>query len=288
MNALASPPPFPTNPAVGDTYCGWTWNGSQWICTQGQQVVIQTFLTSGTYQPSPGCVSLVVETIGAGGGGGGSWEAAAGQINAGAGGGSGGRSRKALPLAMVRGGVIVTIGSGGAGGQPGAANGGDGGATQFGALCVANGGAGGGTQSASVFAPVPGRGALPGVGDVAFAGNSGQPGYWQVWATPTNITAPMPMGGSIAGGVQSEVVAPTTAVNGVPGYANTGAGGGGAVQNQDPGGGAAGGTGGSGICWVMEYCFSFSGGPGGCDPCGGGMARVAAPQGWSGGIDYGD
>lgn len=266
MNA----PPFPTNPSPGDGYCGWTWNGTQWICNQSQQIVVQSFSASGSYIPSPGLVSLVVEVMGAGGGGG-PCAGDAVTVGGGGGGGSGGLSRKALSPALVRGGVIVTVGVGGSGNTT--TNGTAGTATSFGALCVANGG-GGGELNDSVNAwGEGGFGAPVGVGDLAFAGNPGQPGSSQVLGSAVNV-----YGGAggimIGGGTLAQLAGTGLAHPGSNG--GPGAGGSGAAANAvlaaNPGG-----NGGNGLCIVTEYCFAVfsSGGQNGCcPPAGQGVARV--------------
>lgn len=282
MNA----PPFPTNPAPGDTYCGWTWNGTQWICTQGQQIVVQTFTQSGTYQPSPGLLSLVVECIG-GGGNGGAAGGDVGNVAGGGGGGSGGYSRKALSAALVRGGVIVTVGVGGAAAPlPPPANdyAAGGTATGFGALCFANGGGGGGgNASAANIWGWPGLGAPVGVGDVALPGNPGAIGTSQTEPTGSVTNAVGGAGGAIwGGGGTPTLMGVGGASAGNPGT-GPGAGGSGAAQNEFLAT-LGGGLGANGICVVTEYCFADMGWTGGgCAPpsnCAStGMARVAIAGG---------
>ena len=107
MTAAFSPP-FPTNPNVGDTFCGWTWNGSMWVCTSAQFVKIQTFLASGPYMPTPGLLGGVAECWGGGGCGGAAQAVGATDMVGGGGGGSGGYSKTGFAAALVRGGVLVT------------------------------------------------------------------------------------------------------------------------------------------------------------------------------------
>src|SRR5580704_13026830 len=138
-------PPFPVNPQFGQFWNSWVWNGSRWVCTSGSgmRVVTQVFHASAPYSPSPGLVTAVVECVGGGGGGGPCAESTV-TIGGGGGAGSGGYSRVTLAAALVLGGVNVTIGAGGFGGNPlpdGIANAGQ--PTTFGAMCVANGGGGG-------------------------------------------------------------------------------------------------------------------------------------------------
>ena len=117
MNALAAPPPFPTNPTTGEVYCGFVWNGSSWVCQSGGPLlIIQAFTASGTYFPSPGLSFALGEVQGGGGGGGGALGYATasvpGWIMGGGGGGSGMYVRKAVSAALVRGGIPIAIGAG--------------------------------------------------------------------------------------------------------------------------------------------------------------------------------
>ena len=253
MNA----PPFPLNPTVGQRFGQWVWNGGRWVCSPatGVQVVTQVFTASGPYMPSPGLVSVVVETIGGGGGGGGPGQTQATEAIAAGGGGAGGYSRITLPAALVAGGVQVTIGAGGAGalqpasGQP-TNGGGTGGQTSFGAFCVSNGGTGGGLG--------PGIGAPEGVGEIVFAGAPGQGGFFFNFSEFVGTLWTVPGGSSPYGGGPSTtyVVVPGAAISGVGVYPNSGAGGMGGASNMGPAGsGAAGGPGSSGICIVTEYCW---------------------------------
>src|SRR5215475_9738141 len=91
------------------------------------------FTTAGTYTPSPGMVSAIVECVGGGGGGGGAFGNGS---HAGGGGGSGGFSRGLLSATDIGTSQAILIGTGGAAGSGG--NGGAGGVTSFGNLVVAN------------------------------------------------------------------------------------------------------------------------------------------------------
>jgi hypothetical protein len=266
---------FPANPTVGQFWQGYVWNGSMWVCTttNGMQIFTQVFNAAGTYMPSPGLISCVVETIGGGGAGGGVGAPASNESLGGSGGGSGGYSRKTLPAALVLGGVLVTIGAGGDFG-PNTGQAPSGGTTAFGALCVAYGGIGGWAMFPGVTAPQPGGGAPPGIGDVAFPGAAGTAGYWLVFTTAnTNFSAATPLGGHVYGGNANLMIGANTSTAGPSGLPNTGAGGAGACINQmTTPTSAAGGGGGSGLCIVTEYCWADS--AAGCCPPGGG-ARVA-------------
>jgi hypothetical protein len=296
MNALASPPPFPQNPQPGDTYCGWTWNGTMWVCTGSQGIVIQKFVGSGVYMPSPGLISGVSECIGGGGGGGGATAtggaATIGWITGGGGGSSGQYSKKAFAAALVRGGVNVTVGVGGAAGAP-AAQGGPGGQTAFGAICMAlggNGGFGSAFVGDSTPANLQGGGGSrqdgPGqIGDVVSSGNAGLGGgalYWDPAVAGGIVTGGLG-GMAFYGGAAQQARANGGQVSSGPpngtdvgGYWGSGGGGGACGAPTLP---AYGTPGGSGVCIVTEYLFSDFGGGGGCGD--GGQARVAAgQQGW--------
>lgn len=246
-------PPFPLAPNVGDWFQNWVWNGARWVATPttGLRVLAQAFTQAGPYMPSPGLVSLVVECVG-GGGAGGQVSGDAASAAGGGGGGSGGYSRKTLPAALVRGGILVTIAAGGLGAEEA-----DGGTTSFGALCVAYGGvAGVGNASAGGLWGQPGSGAPAGVGDVALPGNPGFPGT-SMMQSATDLTTTVVSGGTggaiIGGAGSSWVMLPGNASDGVsaPGW---GAGGGGGMQNQVAAS-RNGGDGGAGLCIVTEYCW---------------------------------
>jgi hypothetical protein len=275
MNA----PPFPLNPTVGQWFGQWVWNGSRWVSggSTGVRVIITTFDAPGQfpYQPSPGLVTAIVETIGGGGGGGG----ALGQVNgppateagwvaAGGGGGSGGYSRSAIPAALVLGGVIVTVGAGGTGGLATQETyGGAGGATSFGALVMANGGAGGASNVVTTTAdPLWGAGgirAAPGIGDLAVFGNAGFHGEASEY-TPGAFTQTIVFGGQ--GG--SIMFASAGSIGTEQGAGNVGTFGGGgsggaSTYASEP---AVGGTGGAGVCVVTEYCWADAGDAVCCNP----------------------
>ncbi|HHH0935236.1 TPA: hypothetical protein ACPZPX_003847, partial [Yersinia enterocolitica] len=92
------------------------------------------FTSSGTYTPTAGTTSVIVEAQGAGGGGGYARATSTGYMSAGAGGGAGGYGKSRLTSGFS--GVVITIGSGGSQGVSG-------GDTSFGSLIVAAGGGGG-------------------------------------------------------------------------------------------------------------------------------------------------
>jgi hypothetical protein len=283
MNA----PPFPPNPSFGQFFGNWVWSGSRWVCTNtnGVRIVVQVFRASAPYMPSPGLISCVVETLGAGGGSGGVVSPGPDHIIGAGGAGSGGYSRIALASGLVLGGVNIIVGIGG-GGSEALANtgGGDGGATSFGAFCVANGGLGGSDNNGTTGFGQGGQEAVVGVGDVAYPGASGFCGLTFVLPSPLNQTGQGGMGGTMFGGSRVVNVGVGEILQGYDAYPNSGAGAAGACANQyaTPGGAIGGGAGGSGICIVTEYCWADAIDDGcGCAPAGG-AARVAigGPQGW--------
>jgi hypothetical protein len=281
MNAL----PFPTNPAIGTRFQNWVWNGSRWVCSPGGMVVItQVFRANATYTPSVGLVTAVATTIGGGAAGGAAGPGSILQVLGGGGGGSGGHSRVTLPAALVLGGVAVTIGLGGVPTDQNV-DGGAGGVTSFGAFCVANGGLGGGWNGsfqATNHWGEGGAGALPGIGDLNFPGSAGDPGPYFNFTTAQQNDYAGGKGGQILGGSQTTAFGPGQIPGGVPGSPNTGAGGSGALLNQLATGAISeGGGGGSGLCWVDEYCWVAPGSEGTCPDGSTGQARVAWP-GWRG------
>lgn len=278
MNDVSFAPPFPTNPQPGDTFCGWTWNGSMWVCTQSQGVIIQTFATSGPYTPSsPNLIGISVETVGGGAAGGGAIVTNLQYALGGGGGGAGAYARKALSPALVRGGVLVTVGLGGVGG-PGIA-GGNGGVTSFGALCVATGGQGGNYNNAPAGWGAPGLGgSIAGcIGDVISAGAPGTPGFTDLNGLGTEQVIFGGSGGDgpWGGGGQALYAGGGTIQAGHSGV-GPGAGGSGGIANTVAGD-AAGGLGAAGMCVVTEYIFFDQGGSWSGGGCGPGGARV---QSW--------
>lgn len=127
--------------------------------TGGRLLNIQVFTANGTYTPTAGTGSVIVEAIGGGGGSGGTSATASGTISVTGGGGAGAYARTRITSGFS--GVAVTVGAGGVAGAAGAGNGGTGGTTSFGAFLTCNGAGGSGGRGA--FAPanisLPGGGA---------------------------------------------------------------------------------------------------------------------------------
>lgn len=233
-----------------------------WPLTQ-MQVITRPFSATGPYMPTAGLVSATIETWGGGAGGGGAIANATFPTIGGGGGGSGGYSRATVAAAIVRGGVIVTIGQGGLGGQAAASVGQPGGVTSFGAICVANGGQGGVTAGPIGGNETGGYGgapALPGFGDLAFAGNAGLTGGYALPGEEVEVVGGNGGGAPGAGG--SAAVAATlggtnVVVNGPPGL-SPGAGGGGAAS-ANTAASPTGGPGANGFCLVTEFVLVTTG-----------------------------
>lgn len=111
----------------------------------GALLNVQTFTSSGTYTPTAGTTSIIVEVQAAGGGSGGCVATSASQLSYGGGGGAGTFVKARITSGFS--GAAVTIGSAGAAGAAGAA-GGNGGATSFGSLVSCPGGNGGAAGAA--------------------------------------------------------------------------------------------------------------------------------------------
>ena len=104
----------------------------------GRLLAVRVFTASGTYTPTPGTASVVVEAVGGGGGGGSTYNTGAGQGACGGGGSSGAYGKGRFTAGFS--GVTLTIGAAGAGGSPNASNATIGGTTSFGALMSCPGG----------------------------------------------------------------------------------------------------------------------------------------------------
>lgn len=238
----------------------------------------RVFAATGQWAPMPGLplVSLLVECVGGGGGGAGIFLPTALYAGSGGGGGSGGYSRIMLPASVVVGGVAVTIGQGGGPSEVvGTAPNGT--PTSFGSMCVANGGFGGVSATTTSWGG-GGQPGVPGVGDIAMAGNTGSSGYLLTGVAAGSIGmeagggAPSFFGGGVRGGGNQGTTAP-----GKNAPANSGAGGAGAWQNwvsvsvATPGG-----AGGTGICIVTEFYSLASACGCGCgdEAMASGLARI--------------
>lgn len=146
----------------------------------GRLINIQTFTTSGTYTPTPGTNSIIVEAVGGGGSGGAAPATGASTCSAAAGGGAGAYAKSRYTNGFS-GGIAVTIGAAGVGPAAGLNSGNTGGTTTFGALISCPGGTGG--LAIAAFTPPAGGGsngnntAAPTGGNIlALAGMAGANG----------------------------------------------------------------------------------------------------------------
>ena len=126
----------------------------------GRLIGVQTFVTSGTYTPTPGMSSVVIELQGGGGSGGGATVPSAGNVSLGAPGGAGSYGRWRIFAPSIGGSQAVTIGAAGTVGSGVA--GGNGGTTSVGALVSAPGGIGGSALNNQVPPQYNGNGTASG------------------------------------------------------------------------------------------------------------------------------
>lgn len=212
--------------------------------TTGRLIGIQTITATGTYTPTAGTSSVIVELAGGGGAGGGAAATGVGQFSAAAGGSAGGYARSYLTSGFA--GVTVTVGAGGAG-SAGAA-GANGTATSFGAVFQATGGAGAAAGAVTTAGTVTASG--PGAAGTGSGGNVlnslGGPGGLALYVTPTGISGG---GGASMFGNGGTAVSGTAA--GVS-AASKGAGGSGG-SNLASQAANAGGNGAPGLCIVYEF-----------------------------------
>lgn len=213
----------------------------------GTLINVQVFSSSGTYTPTAGTNSAIVEAIGGGGGAAGVPATGASTVSISGGGGSGayGKIRYLSPATQT-----VTIGAAGSGGAAGSNAGGTGGTTSFGSLLSCSGGTGG-TGGSALAPPIiwdTGKGGGTPTGTGTFLVKSqGQPG-----AYPTAMAS---------GNIISGAGAPSVFGGGAPWINASGSG----VAATSPGSGgagalasfssaaAAGGNGAPGILIVWEY-----------------------------------
>ncbi|EIV2267563.1 glycine-rich domain-containing protein [Klebsiella pneumoniae] len=119
-----------TNPDAG---------GIGWInYSSGRLLNVQTFLSSGTYTPTPGAKSVVVEMVGGGGGSDAAPATGAGQVSIVSGGGAGSYAKGRFSINFTS--ISIVVGAGGQGGTAASPVGSVGGSSSFGSLMVAPGG----------------------------------------------------------------------------------------------------------------------------------------------------
>lgn len=215
----------------------------------GRLIGVQVFTANGTYTPTTGTTSIIVEMVGGGGGGGGSNPTAAGQVGLGQSGGGGSYARGRFTSAFA--GLTVTVGGGGTGGAISGA-GGAGGQSSLGALITAPGGSPGGTVASGATTGVAGA-----AGGVAGTGGN-------ILQLPGQSTAPLLVrfadgstvglsgGSSFFGMGPPAPITNTNAGGNAPAATAWGAGGSGPATYASQGG-SSGGAGRQGIVIIYEY-----------------------------------
>lgn len=209
----------------------------------GRLINVQTFTASGTYTPTAGMKTAIVEVQGGGGGAG---ATGAGQSALGGGGGSGSYAKSRYTAAQIGASQVVTIGIAGTGAIAGINSGGTGGTSSFGALASAPGAVGGAGGSAGV-SPILAGGGPPGAratgGNIInLAGATGGTALFIGTSTLSGYGAGSPIAGGGGGGK----------VNGSNPATAPGAGGGGGIAlSSDTA--KTGGAGGAGLIIVWEY-----------------------------------
>lgn len=246
----------PASPQVGDVWVDSTTSiayryvndgdSSQWVQQPGNSVntstvKVQTFTASGTYTPTAGMKTAIIECVGSGAGGGG--VALSSTAGAGGGGGGGSYSRAYVTAAQVGASQTVTVGAAGGGGAAGANNGTDGADVSVGTLCVGKGGTHGQGAAANTGG-AGGAGGVAGTGDVTLPGQEGGPG---ITSTSGTGSCGGDAGAGFGAGAQCKIPFGAGA-NG----SNYGAGGSGGGSNSSSAA-AAGGNGAKGIVVITEY-----------------------------------
>jgi len=227
------------------------WSGVN-LALPGSVVGVQAFTAGGTYTPTAGTKSQIVELWGGGGGGSGAVSGTTGTACAfGLGGGAGAYARRRYAIAAGGTGTVV-IGAGGAAGANTGAIAGAGGASTFTdgtTLLTAPGGVAGpasGAATANLFISIGAAGTAASTnGDVNGRGDEGGRGL----RLTANVAVSGRGGATSLGGAGQEVF-----VNG-PGNAaaaNTGSGGSGGLSF-NTGSPQTGGAGADGLCVITEF-----------------------------------
>lgn len=219
----------------------------------GTLLNVQVFAASGTYTPTAGTNSVIVECQAAGGGSGGTAATSGTQNSASAGSASGSYAKVWFSSGFS--GVTVTVGSGGTAGTAGANTGGTGGTSSFGTLISCPGGTGGnGGVALTTFGISSGQPAITSpptiTGGVTILSIFGSPDLFFVGGTvyTFGVMALSGRGGSSFLGLGAPASG-ATVPNGGAGYGYGVSG----VVNFASGAAVAGGIGGPGIVLVYEY-----------------------------------
>lgn len=210
------------------------------LASGGKLLNTRRISATGTYTPTAGTKSVLVEIVGGGGGGSTVTTTGAAQFAAGPGGGGGGYCRSYLTTGFS--GVTVTIGAGGLASAGG-------GASSFGALMTASGGTSGGVAGpqANTGVTISGQG----TGGGATGGNlTNIPGSSGMFGIVTPASPVGGIGGASAMGLPGSYGSGTS--GGQTG-AGPGAGGGGASSLQGNGSNTLGGPGAAGLCIIYEF-----------------------------------
>ncbi|PRX32251.1 hypothetical protein B0G75_104272 [Paraburkholderia sp. BL18I3N2] len=247
--ALAGTPTAPTATVGTNTTQIATTAFVQTAAGTGRLLNVQVFTSSGTYTPTAGASSAVIECVGGGGGGGGVGATSSTQVAVSGGGGSGafGRARATSLSSQT-----VTIGAAGGGGAAGANAGSAGGQTSIGTWLVCPGGAGGpaGTAqtltNAQALAGTAAGGAIATTSVTSIFLSRGSPSTFGISVYNT--------GGGVSGGGASSIFggggqASSGAATNASGF---GAGGGGAANNISSSA-LGGGSGTAGLIIVYEF-----------------------------------
>jgi len=212
----------------------------------GRLLNVQIFTSSGTYTPTAGTKSVIVEVQAGGGGGGGVGGSSSTTVSAGTGGGGGGYGKSKLTVAAATG-QVVTVGGGGAGGNLTPTGGAPGGASSFGSLITCSGGSGGNGQNQAT-PPFTSTGVT---GGTSTGGNicnvRGEASAHGVCVSASSVTSGS-AGGSVLG---SGGFSPAN--NGITPQAGQGYGGGGGSSYTNNLSGFSGAAGAPGIVIVWEY-----------------------------------
>lgn len=212
-------------------------------------VNIQKFTTTGTYTPSSGMSSCIIELVGGGGGGGGTEANGGANFSCAGGGGGGVYVKNVFSNSTIGASQAVTIGAAGAAGAAGNNAGGTGGTTSVGAL-ISGGGGAGGAGGATVATVQLTSG---GIGGTASSGGSfavpGSVGGYGIVLLPTYLFGGAGASDYFGAGGQ---VASNGVGNGGLGF---GSGGGGASAGPTSGP-FTGGAGTAGIVVITEYIIA--------------------------------
>lgn len=213
----------------------------------GRLIGVQVFTASGTYTPTPGMTSCIIEVQGGGGSSAGATNPSAGNVSLGSSGAAGAYAKGLFTAAAVGASKAVTVGTGGV--SPVGGNGIAGGASAVGSLITAPGGLGGGVLNNAV---PPANNGNAGVSSPATGGNIFSIlGYAGAASTAYSSTVGISGNGGDspfgAGGG-------TNIFNGIAQSGlNPGTGGGGIIINNVAGVSVKGGDGRSGLVIIMEY-----------------------------------